>query len=69
MGQPTFETPCTTLAPTTPADLEPLWEIWRDPDVRRYRMLTRVGFVPEGEFPGPHYRLRTYRLARSDWHR
>lgn len=177
MSQPTFETTRATLVPTTRADLEPLWDIWRNPDVRRYlfddqpveraravevvegclaesanglglwtirehgvvigcaglmpimwseydptgaglvepivalapvcwhrghavealrllvghafdtldleriagatdvpneashRMLTRVGFVPERECPGPHYRMRTYRLARKDWRR
>jgi ribosomal-protein-alanine N-acetyltransferase len=177
MSQPTFETTRATLVPTTLADLEPLWEVWRDPDVRRYlfddqpvdraraaevldaclaegpsgrglwairekgtvigcaglmpvtwseydptgagliepivalapafwhrghaveglrllvehafdaldleriagatdvpneashRMLTRAGFVPQRECPGPHYRIRTYRLERADWRR
>jgi [ribosomal protein S5]-alanine N-acetyltransferase len=34
--QPTLTTTRTTLAPTVPADLDALWAIWRDPEVRRY---------------------------------
>lgn len=36
MGQPTFAAERVTLVPSVLADLDPLWEIWRDPDVRRY---------------------------------
>lgn len=36
MGQPTFDTERVTLVPSVPADVDALWEIWRDPDVRRF---------------------------------
>ena len=35
------------------------------PNEASHRMLLRAGFVPIGECPGPHYRLRTYRLNRD----
>jgi RimJ/RimL family protein N-acetyltransferase len=33
---PPLSTPRLVLEPAAPADLDVLWEIWRDPDVRRY---------------------------------
>jgi len=36
MAQPTLTTSRATLVPAASEDLEPLWTIWRDPDVRRY---------------------------------
>ncbi len=36
MTQATLTTTRTTLVPATLDDLDALWEIWRDPDVRRY---------------------------------
>jgi RimJ/RimL family protein N-acetyltransferase len=36
MRQPTFEAGQVVLVPAVRADLEPLWQIWCDPDVRRY---------------------------------
>jgi RimJ/RimL family protein N-acetyltransferase len=35
------------------------------PNVASHRMLTRTGFVPQRECPGPHYRIRTYLLERD----
>lgn len=34
--QPTFEMPRAMLVPAERGDLDALWTIWRDPDVRRY---------------------------------
>jgi len=34
------------------------------PNEASHRMLTRAGFVPQRECPGPHYRIRTYLLER-----
>lgn len=36
MRQPTLTTARLTLTPAAPSDLEELWAIWREPDVRRY---------------------------------
>lgn len=36
MSQPTLTTPRTRLVPAELDDLDVLWKIWRDPDVRRY---------------------------------
>lgn len=36
MTQPTLDAGRVTLVPAVPADLDRLWEIWREPDVRRY---------------------------------
>lgn len=36
------------------------------PNEASHRMLTRVGFVPQRECPGPHYRMRTYLLERAE---
>lgn len=36
MSLPAFETPRLTLTPATRDDVDVLWAIWRDPDVRRY---------------------------------
>lgn len=36
MTQPTLDAGRVTLVPAVPADLDPLWAIWREPDVRRY---------------------------------
>jgi RimJ/RimL family protein N-acetyltransferase len=35
------------------------------PNEASHRMLTRAGFVAQRECPGPHYRIRTYLLERS----
>ncbi len=34
--QPTFETARVDLVPVTLGDLDAMWTLWRDPDVRRY---------------------------------
>ncbi len=34
------------------------------PNVASHRMLTRVGFVPQREYQGTHYRMRTYLMER-----
>jgi RimJ/RimL family protein N-acetyltransferase len=46
-------------------DLPRLAGVTDVPNEPSHRMLTRAGFVPKRECPGPHYRLRTYLLERS----
>jgi [ribosomal protein S5]-alanine N-acetyltransferase len=40
--QPTFTTRRLVLRPTTPADLDSLWTLWKDPAVRRFLWDDRV---------------------------
>lgn len=47
-----------------PLDLPMLAGATDVPNEASHRMLTRAGFVPQRECPGPHYRIRTYLLER-----
>jgi len=47
-----------------PLDLPRLAGATDVPNDASHRMLTRAGFVPQRECPGPHYRMRTYLLER-----
>lgn len=47
-----------------PLDLPRLAGATDVPNAASHRMLTRAGFVPQRECPGPHYRIRTYLLER-----
>jgi ribosomal-protein-alanine N-acetyltransferase len=48
-----------------PLDLMRLAGATDVPNEASHRMLTRAGFVPQRECPGPHYRIRTYLLERA----